>query len=156
MIIKATANDFAALVAGKAPDGFYLVPDSDIAPSGVLTMLAELAARIRDDFEPAAWMIVEGCEVVGLCSATRVPENGELHIGYGVAPTRQGRGIATRAIGDLLDWARNDPRLRCVAAETSIDNLASQRVLERNGFVRRGERLDREDGQLICWIAGAH
>ena len=41
--------------------------------------------------------------------------------------------------------------MRLVNAETSIDNIASQRVLERNGFARVGERVDEEDGPLYCW-----
>ncbi len=36
-------------------------------------------------------------------------------------------------------------------AETRTDNIASQRVLECNGFTRTGERLDEEDGVLLCW-----
>jgi RimJ/RimL family protein N-acetyltransferase len=40
-----------------------------------------------------------------------------------------------------------------VSAETRVDNIASQRVLERNGFVQIGERVDAEDGPLICWQA---
>ena len=36
-------------------------------------------------------------------------------------------------------------------AETSVENRASQRVLERNGFVRCGERVDPEDGVLVAW-----
>lgn len=59
----------------------------------------------------------------------------------------------TRAIGQLLEWARNDPRVALVSSETGVDNIASQRVLERNGFIRIGERIDAEDGPLICWEA---
>jgi len=151
VIIEATATDFAALLAGKAPRNLFLVNDSELAPPEILAMLAGLAATIRTDFEPAAWMLVEASEIVGLCSLVRAPEQGELNIGYGVAPTRQGRGIAGRAIGEILHWARHDPRVDLVTAETAIGNLASQRVLERNGFVRCGERHDAEDGQLICW-----
>jgi RimJ/RimL family protein N-acetyltransferase len=32
-----------------------------------------------------------------------------------------------------------------------VQNIASQRVLERNGFARIGERSDLEDGELILW-----
>lgn len=53
----------------------------------------------------------------------------------------------------MLAWAGADQRVGLVSAETSAGNVASQRVLERNGFVRTGERVDEEDGQLICWQA---
>jgi RimJ/RimL family protein N-acetyltransferase len=153
MIIEATANDFDALLKGAAPRNLRLVPDSAIAPSEVLHMLADLAGAIRTGFTPAAWLVVEDGEIVGLCSVARPPADGEVHIGYGLAPGRQGRGAATRAIADLLSWAGADPRVTLVSAETGVDNIASQRVLERNGFVRVGERVDDEDGPLICWQA---
>lgn len=153
MIIEATARDFDALLVGTAPRNLRLVSDSAIASPEVLQMLSNLAREIRDQFAPSAWMIVEDREVVGLCSVIRVPQDGDVHIGYGVAPSRQRRGATTRAIAALLAWGRRDPRVASISAETSVENLASQRVLERNGFVRTGERIDPEDGPLICWQA---
>jgi len=44
-------------------------------------MLADLANGVRAHFSPSAWMIIEGGEIVGLCSVVRIPEGGELHIG---------------------------------------------------------------------------
>lgn len=86
------------------------------------------------EFGPVAWAIVEDDEIVGLCSVIRPPENGIVHIGYGMAPSRHGRGYATQAIRELLDWAWNDPRVVCLSAETGIANIASQRVLSWNGL----------------------
>ncbi|MBY2932440.1 GNAT family N-acetyltransferase [Rhizobium leguminosarum] len=153
MIIELTTRDFEALLKGIAPRNLRLVQDSAIAPPEILEMLNRLATDIGAEFSPSAWMIVEDGEIVGLCSIVRVPQDGNIHIGYGVAPTRQGLGCPTRAIGQLLEWARNDPRVALISAETGVENIASQRVLERNGFTRAGERIDAEDGPLICWEA---
>ncbi|MGO6815589.1 N-acetyltransferase [Rhizobium leguminosarum] len=153
MIIELTSHDFEALLKGIAPGQPRLVQDSAIAPPEILAMLSRLAADIGAEFSPSAWMIVEDGEIVGLCSIIKVPQDGKIHIGYGVAPSRQGRGSSTRAIGQLLQWARNDPRVALISAETGFENIASQRVLERNGFIRVGERIDAEDGPLICWEA---
>ncbi|WP_025560922.1 GNAT family N-acetyltransferase [Sphingomonas sp. UNC305MFCol5.2] len=150
MIIETNAADYAALLNERAPRGLALA-DTLIAPPEILQMLAGLAERIGADFAPASWLIVEEGEVVGLCSITRPPEGGSIDIGYGIAPSRQHRGIATRAIGAVVAWARAAPHVMAITAETAIDNLASQQVLARNGFVRNGERFDAEDGQLICW-----
>jgi RimJ/RimL family protein N-acetyltransferase len=151
MIIEATDADFTALLDGFGPRDLGLVSDSVIAEPEILRMLRDLAASIRPVFAPSAWMMIEDNEVVGLCSLVRPPENGVLQIGYGVAPTRQGIGVARRAVGQLAEWARQDTRVRSIDAETNIANIASQRVLESNGFVRVGERVDDEDGELICW-----
>lgn len=152
MLISAEDADFSTLLGGEAPHGLGR-PDSEIAPRAVLQMLRELAARIRPQFAPAAWWIVESGEVIGLCSVTRVSSAGVVDIGYGIAPSRQGRGHARSAIATIVEWARSDPRVTAVRAETSIHNHPSQRVLERNGFLRVGERLDADDGDLICWKA---
>jgi RimJ/RimL family protein N-acetyltransferase len=150
-IREARADHFERLLAGEAPELGVALPDSQIASPEVLVMLADLAVSIRPAFSPAAWMIIDGDRLVGLCSLHKVPEDGVLTIGYGVAPTEQGRGAAGRAIAALLEWSRSDPRVSAVAAETNRANLPSQRVLERNGFAVTDERFDEEDGDLLCW-----
>jgi RimJ/RimL family protein N-acetyltransferase len=155
MLIEATSQNFAALLRGEVPAPLRLC-DSPLAPPEVLAMLKQLADHIRVVFSPSAWMIVENDEIVGLLSPTR-PLNAEdrsLHIGYGVAPTRWGQGVATRAVADLVAWARQDPRVDALTADTSVDNPASQTVLARNGFQAVGERVDSEDGPLIMWRLG--
>lgn len=151
MIIETTSEDYAALIRGLAPRTFALA-DTPIAPPPVLEMLAHVAAAVRQTFNPASWLILDDGEVVGLCSITRPPEEGVIDIGYGIAPSRQGQGLATRAIADVVAWAASAPGIRAITAETSVDNHASQGVLARNGFASVGERWDEEDGQLICWI----
>jgi RimJ/RimL family protein N-acetyltransferase len=151
MLVEADESIFAALIRGEAPPPFRLVSDSWEKPE-VLRMLHELAIGVRAQFTPAAWLIVEAGEIVGLCSVMRVSAtNSEIEIGYGIAPARQGRGAARRAIADVLTWARSDARVAVVRADTSVHNIASQRVLERNGFARTGTRTDAEDGDMICW-----
>jgi RimJ/RimL family protein N-acetyltransferase len=39
-------------------------------------------------------------------------------------------------------------------AETAVANLPSQAVLRRNGFCVAGQRMDAEDGALLCWELG--
>jgi RimJ/RimL family protein N-acetyltransferase len=150
MLLEAGEKDFADLIAGNAPRGLAL-PDSALAPVEVLQMLCELATSIRHTFAPAAWMVIEQGEIVGLCSITKQVDGGGIDIGYGIAPTRQGKGSATRAVSAILEWARNDPRVQMVTAETSVNNPASQSVLEHNGFIQTGQRHDVEDGDLLCW-----
>ena len=153
MIVPATTADFSAIIAGQSPAPWRLVQDSVIAPAQVLTMLADLADTIRSEFDPAAWMMIEDGEIAGLLSVVVPVADRSIRIGYGTAPTRSGRGIAGRAVGDLLAWARGDDRVDRVTAETSHENIASQRVLMRGGFARIGERFDEEDGALIVWEA---
>ena len=56
------------------------------------------------------------------------------HIGYSVVPWRQRRGYATAALLAMLDEARRR-ELPYVEITTDPDNLASRRVIEKNGGV---------------------
>lgn len=150
MIIETNEEDYSCLIDGRAPRDYRLA-DSAIAPLEILKMLAGVAAGIRAQFQPASWLIVEDGEVVGMCSITKPPSGGVVDIGYGIAPSRQRRGIASRAIGDVVRWAKERPDVSVVRAETSVENLPSQRVLVRNAFQSAGARVDDEDGPLICW-----
>ena len=64
------------------------------------------------------------------------PLNGEVEIGYGIVPSRQGRGYATEALQAMIAMAWADPRVTAVVAGTDPGNVASQRVLGKAGFRR--------------------
>ena len=67
----------------------------------------------------------------------REPGYGE--IGYWVAAEARGRGIATRALRMLADWARAELGLTRIAVIPHKDNVASRRVAEKAGFTDTGE-----------------
>ena len=59
---------------------------------------------------------------------------GTVEFGYGLVPSARGAGLATEAVELALQHAA-DNGARAVVADTDITNVASQRVLEKNGFV---------------------
>jgi len=59
-------------------------------------------------------------------------------IGYWIDHRRNGRGLATGAVGEILTYAFEDLELHRVEAATLVDNVSSQRVLEKNGFEKIG------------------
>ena len=65
-------------------------------------------------------------------------EDGAATLGYRVAEHVAGRGVATATVGDLCVLAASRHRLRTVRAATSLDNVASRKVLEKAGFVAVG------------------
>jgi [ribosomal protein S5]-alanine N-acetyltransferase len=86
------------------------------------------------------FVILDDGDVAGLASIT-----GTVHgamqsamISYFVDEPRSGRGLATAAVAELLTVAFGELGLHRVEAGTAVDNLASQRVLEHNGFTRVG------------------
>lgn len=65
---------------------------------------------------------------------------GEVEIGYAMVPLGRGSGLATEAVGLLVEWARAQPEVKLVTARVDAGNDASERLLARLGFTRDGER----------------
>jgi RimJ/RimL family protein N-acetyltransferase len=65
-------------------------------------------------------------------------EQGMVEIGYSVLPEFQGQGLATEAVAGIVQWAKQQPEVKHIEAETNTDNEASIRVLEKNGFICAG------------------
>ena len=61
------------------------------------------------------------------------PDDGDVEIGYGLAPSARGHGYAAEAVIALLAMAA-DHGLSRVIADTTPENIASQRTLVRTGF----------------------
>jgi ribosomal-protein-alanine N-acetyltransferase len=59
-------------------------------------------------------------------------------IGYWVDRARNRRGLATGAVAEVLAYAFGELELHRIEAATLVDNLPSQRVLEKNRFERIG------------------
>lgn len=59
-------------------------------------------------------------------------------VGYWLAAADTGRGLATAALREVVGMAFGELGLHRVEAGTLPHNIRSQRVLERNGFVRYG------------------
>ena len=59
-------------------------------------------------------------------------------VGYWVSEAVGGRGVATAALRQTISVAFGELGLHRIQGETLLDNVASQKVLERNGFVRIG------------------
>jgi [ribosomal protein S5]-alanine N-acetyltransferase len=59
-------------------------------------------------------------------------------LGYWVSAADSGRGLATTAVHDVTRVAFEELELHRIQAETLLHNVRSQRVLERNRFVRFG------------------
>ena len=68
--------------------------------------------------------------------------DGEVEIGYSMLISFREQGLATEAVEGLLGWSERDPRVKRIIAKTLPHLAASRRVLEKTGFVEKGEELD--------------
>ena len=59
-------------------------------------------------------------------------------VSYWLDEGHTGRGLASAALGEVVEHAFGELGLHRLEAGTLVDNVASQRVLEKNGFERYG------------------
>ena len=152
-LVEIEDADFAWMIQGRPPlrNGLSL-PATDVEPIEILQYLRALARRLQAAGSRSAWMVIADDTVVGLCGFKNAPDaTGVVEIGYGLNAEYRRRGHATRAIGLLVLAASEDPMVRVLTAEIAIANVGSHRVVEANGFVRTGSRIDADDGELVIW-----
>ncbi|GAA4455936.1 GNAT family N-acetyltransferase [Phytohabitans houttuyneae] len=85
-------------------------------------------------------LILDGGELVGrinLNDIVRGPFQ-SCHLGYWVAESANGRGVATAAVAAIVRVAFEEMGLHRIQAGTLVHNAGSQKVLARNGFVQFG------------------
>jgi RimJ/RimL family protein N-acetyltransferase len=86
-------------------------------------------------------------ELVGWGGFKGPPDGGVVEIGYEIAESRRGRGLATAAARAMVAEALADEQVTKVIAHTLPERNASNRVLEKVGFGHDGD--DREDGEPV-------
>jgi RimJ/RimL family protein N-acetyltransferase len=88
--------------------------------------------------------------LVGFGGWKGAPVDGAAELGYAVAPARQGRGIATAVVTELIARARA-AGLSTVLAHTLAEPNASTAVLTKTGFTRAATITDPDDGPIWRW-----
>jgi len=88
----------------------------------------------------APFVVLHDGELVGRITVNDVVRGPfqSAHLGYFVAESVNGRGVATDAVAQVLALAFGDLGLHRLQAATLLTNSASQAVLQRNGFERIG------------------
>ena len=91
------------------------------------------------------WLMVDRAQqlTVGGIAASGLPNvHGEVMIGYFVERNAEGKGFATEAVKAFTRWVFDHPQARAVIADTLSDGWASQKVLQKSGFVPAGPCAD--------------
>lgn len=93
------------------------------------------------DREGTTFLVVSKAErepvglVLSFESAREDPPGLEVRLGYLVAESAWGNGFATEMVRGFVDWCRSRD-VSSVTGGVERNNVASARVLEKNGFVR--------------------
>lgn len=79
---------------------------------------------------------IVGCLVAYAAMAEADPDKLDLRIGYLLAREAWGRGFGSELIAGFVDWCETAGDIRVLIGGVEDDNIASIRVLEKNGFRR--------------------
>ena len=77
--------------------------------------------------------------IVGDFSFKGLGREGVIEIGYGLKEKYRHYGYMTEAVKTITEWALSQEQVSQVEAETDAENVASQNVLFRAGFVKNGK-----------------
>jgi ribosomal-protein-alanine N-acetyltransferase len=132
------AEELATLYAANRE---FLAPFDPIRPDEFFTpdgQRERLARQVDGGTHPFA--ILEGDAIAGTINVFHIVREAlqSCTIGYWIDRARNGRGLATAAVGDVVAYAFGELALHRVEAATLVDNVASQRVLEKAAFERIG------------------
>jgi RimJ/RimL family protein N-acetyltransferase len=84
---------------------------------------------------------------IGGIGLTGMPdEQGQVMVGYGMDKTYHNQGFASESLQAISKWVFENPQATSLIAETKADNIASQKVLSKNGFLQ----VDQKD-DLLLW-----
>ena len=96
----------------------------------------------RNTEKQIRWMIeLENGATIGVIMLYDIDmKNGTAEVGYKTLADKDIRikGDMDDAMQGVLDYAFKELRLNCVVAHTLSDNVPSERLLVRNGFVQEG------------------
>jgi ribosomal-protein-alanine N-acetyltransferase len=141
-----TLEDAPALAGLLQRNQAFLAPWEPIRPANWCTPEGQrqalhdvLALHAQGLALPHAVLDHDGA-VAGRITLTGIARGAFLSasLGYWVSQDRNGRGLATAAVGRMKSIAFGELGLHRIEAGTLEHNAASQRVLRRNGFVRFG------------------
>lgn len=106
---------------------------------------AEMLAGCRNNPRQRLWSAVWYMElkeqpgvIVGDFCFKGLGIDGTVEIGYGLKAGFCKKGYMREALGTVCRWALEQPGVRRVEAEITVDNLASRNVLLHSGFVETG------------------
>ena len=86
--------------------------------------------------------------IVGDLCFKGLGDDGVVEIGYGLKEEYRHYGYMTEAVKAITEWALSQENVKQVEAETDAENIASQKVLFRSGFVSNG-KMGEEEPRLV-------
>lgn len=140
-----TAADAPAVTAAYQRNRTYLAPWEPLRPGSFFTeegqrsVIERKLALYRDGSE-VPFVLFDGERIIGTITLTGIVRGPFLsaNLGYWIDGEYAGRGIGTAAVSAVVETAQERLGLHRIQAATLLHNAASQRILNKSGFVQIG------------------
>lgn len=122
---------FEANVNARSPDFYH--------PAGVTAHIDDCLQRLADGTMHPNLLLDSDGAIVGRCNLKDIDRAaGRTEVGYRIARTACGRGLAGVALRHLMELAYGQWQLTGLDGYVTVANAASARVLQRAGFTFAG------------------
>jgi ribosomal-protein-alanine N-acetyltransferase len=143
-------HHLATLLGSPIPDGWPEFPEA------IPHTLEALEARPAESEWWMYFFVDDATGVlVGSGGFAGPPADGQVEIGYEIAPAFRRRGYATAAVNALIDKVTVSGEVQRVIAHTLATDERSAGVLRATGFVAVEHVVHPDDGELVRWQRSA-
>ena len=141
-------NDYKEVLALRSnPETMKYIPRPLLKNNeDALAHIVMIESKIENN-EGINWAItIKGNpQLIGVIGHYRIqPENYRAEIGYMILPEFNGQGIVTEAVKEAVKYGFDIMKLHSIEAVIDPENLASAKVLEKNGFVKEAHLKENE------------
>lgn len=151
-ITKEDVNEIFALRSNKETMKYIPRPLAK-TKEDALGHIAIIEEKIENN-EAINWAITlkNSPRLIGIIGHYRIkPEHFRAEIGYMLLPEHHGKGIITEAIQETVKYGFEIMKLHTIEAIIDPENYASERVLQKSGFVKEAHLKENEFYEGRFW-----
>jgi len=152
---RVSVNDVEEIIALRGnPETMKYVPRPLVkTKEDALEHITLIEAKIVAN-EGVNWAITlkNNPKLIGIIGHYKIkPEHYRSEIGYMILPEYHNKGIVTEAIKEVVNYGFNQMQLHSIEAVIDPENIASEKVLLKNGFVKEAHFIENEyyDGKFF-------
>lgn len=148
LLRRVTATDVKEIIELRSnPETMKYIPRPLLKTvEDALEHIANIDAKIETQ-EGINWAITlkESPKLIGVIGHYRIrPEHFRAEVGYMLLPQFHGKGIIPEAIKKVVKYGFEKMELHSIEAIIDPDNIASEKVLQKNGFVKEAHLKENE------------
>ena len=148
LLRRLNENDWGEVMALRGnPETMKFIPRPLVTTKEqALEHLTMIEEKIVDNTGINWGITIKGSpKIIGIIGHYRIQTvNHRAEIGYMSLPETYGKGYITEAIKAVLEYGFDQMNLHSVEAVIDPDNIASEKVLLKNGFVKEAHILENE------------